>query len=36
VIAWCALVLAVRRLLGHPLPSTLLLSAGLRCGRNGI
>ena len=33
VIGWCALVLAVRRLLGHPLPSTLLLSAGLLCGR---
>jgi len=33
VLVWCALVLALRRLLGHPLPSTLLLSAGMLCGR---
>ncbi|WP_433364191.1 hypothetical protein ACQPZX_33520 [Actinoplanes sp. CA-142083] len=33
VIGWCGLVLVLRRALGHPLPSTLLLSAGMLCGR---
>lgn len=33
VIGWCGLVLGVRRVLGHPLPSTLLLSAAMLCGR---
>ena len=36
VIGWCGLVLALRRLLGHPLPSTLLLSAGMLCGRAAL
>ncbi|MCU7724270.1 hypothetical protein ODJ79_11140 [Actinoplanes sp. KI2] len=36
VIGWCALVLALRRVLGHPLPSTLLLSAGMLCGRAAL
>ena len=36
VIAWCGLVLGLRRVLGHPLPSTLLLSAGMLCGRAAL
>ena len=36
VIGWCALVIGVRRLLGHHLPSTLLLCAGMLCGRAAL
>jgi len=33
VIGWCALTLGVRRMLGQHLPGTLLLCAGMLCGR---
>jgi hypothetical protein len=36
VMGWCALVLGLRRVLGHPLPSTLLLSAGMLCARAAL
>lgn len=33
VIGWCALTIGVRRMLGQHLPGTLLLCAGMLCGR---
>ena len=36
VMGWCALVLGLRRLLGHPLPGTLVLCAGMLCGRAAL
>jgi hypothetical protein len=36
VIGWCALTLGIRRLLGQHLPGTLLLCAGMLCGRAAL
>jgi hypothetical protein len=36
VIGWCALTIGVRWVGGHPLPGTLLLCAGMLCGRAGL
>jgi hypothetical protein len=36
VIGWCALTLGLRRLLGQHLPGTLLLCAGMLCGRAAL
>jgi len=36
VIGWCALTLGVRRLAGQALPGTLLLCAGMLCGRAAL
>jgi hypothetical protein len=36
VIAWCALTLGIRRLSGQHLPGTLLLCAGMLCGRAAL
>ncbi len=36
VIGWCALTLGVRRLFGQHLPGTLLLCAGMLCGRAAL
>jgi hypothetical protein len=33
VVAWCCLTVGARRLLGHPLPGTLLLCSAMLCGR---
>src|SRR5690606_10072893 len=33
VIGWCAFTVIARRLLGHPLPGTLLLCTAMLCGR---
>jgi hypothetical protein len=36
VIGWCALTLGIRRLMGQHLPGTLLLCAGMLCGRAAL
>jgi hypothetical protein len=36
VIGWCALTLGIRRLAGQHLPGTLLLCAGMLCGRAAL
>ena len=36
VIGWCALTLGIRRLFGQHLPGTLLLCAGMLCGRAAL
>ncbi|WP_127502872.1 hypothetical protein [Actinoplanes solisilvae] len=36
VIGWCALTIGVRWIRGYPLPGTLLLCAGMLCGRAGL
>jgi hypothetical protein len=36
VIAWCALTLGIRRVFGQHLPGTLLLCAGMLCGRAAL